>query len=136
MLIQPLIGQYKKNEYRDSIILNLNKKIVKIYKSKNFQVYFLPFYSYPRYGGPKEAALHALVRKNFGCTHFWVGRDHAGVGDFYSNYASRNYCKKNIHRIGIKIYATNEPTLCLSCKKISDTKCCRNMKKKKLVELI
>ena len=70
LLIQPLIGQYKIGEYKDDTIIKTNKIIAKTYKKK---VQVIPFFSYPRYAGPKEAALHAIVRKNYGCSKFWVG---------------------------------------------------------------
>jgi len=121
ILVQPLIGQYKKNEYVDKTIIETNKKVLNIYKKSN--LFFAPLFSYPRYGGPLEAALHALVRKNYGCTHFWVGRDHAGYKKFYSKYESQKFCLKNQKKLGIKIIAEKEPYFCGGCKKIVNKKC-------------
>ena len=70
LLIQPLIGQYKKGEYSDDLIIKTNKLALKKFNSN--KVFSIPFFSYPRYAGFREAALHALVRKNYGCSHFWV----------------------------------------------------------------
>ena len=117
LLIQPLIGQYKKGEYNDKTIMSLNKKIIGYYGNKH-KIFVIPFFSYPRYGGPREAALHALVRKNYGCTHFWVGRDHAGFKNFYKKFASQKFCKKYEKNLGIKIVAKNEPYYCDNKKKV------------------
>ena len=101
MLIQPLIGQYKKGEYKDRLIIKTNKLVSKLFKSK--KVYSIPFFSYPRYAGYREAALHAIVRKNYGCTHFWVGRDHAGFKKFYNYKQSQKYCYKNQKNLKLKL---------------------------------
>lgn len=125
LLIQPLIGQYKKGEYKDTTIISLNKKIIKSYKNKK-KIFVIPFFSYPRYGGPREAALHALVRKNYGCSHFWVGRDHAGFKNFYKKFASQVFCKKYEKKLGIKIIAQNEPYYCKIKKEVIDDCACKN----------
>ena len=110
LLIQPLIGQYKKGEYKDQYIMRSNINATKFLKST--KVFCLPFFSYPRYGGPLEASLHAIVRKNYGCTHFWVGRDHAGYKSFFSKYKSQKFCKLNQKKLGIKIVSEKEPFYC------------------------
>ncbi len=122
LLIQPLVGQYRKGEYKESIIIKTNKFLVeKIYRNKN--VYFATLYSYPRYAGPREALLHSLIRKNYGCTHFFVGRDHAGIDKYYGKYESQKICKYYEKKIGINIIAFKEPYLCLGCRKIINRKC-------------
>jgi len=128
ILIQPLMGQYKKNEYSDHIIVKTNIIASKLYKKNN--AFFIPYFSYPRYGGPLEAALHAIVRKNYGCTHFWIGRDHAGYKNYYSKYASQKYCKNIQKKLGIKIISENEPYYCSGCKKIVNKKCLSKICKK------
>ncbi len=125
LLIQPLIGQYKKNEYSDETIIKTNKILIKTYKKNS--AFFAPYFSYPRYGGPVEAALHAIVRKNYGCSHFWVGRDHAGYKNFYSKYSSQNFCLKNQKKLGIVIIAQKEPYFCSGCNKIVNKKCLKEI---------
>ncbi len=131
LLIHPLIGQFKENEYTEKAILKTNSKLVKkIYNKKN--IFFAFFNSYPRYAGPREALFHALVRKNYGCTHFLVGRDHAGVKDFYKKYESQKICLKFQKKLKIKIVIFDEPYLCIGCKNIVNKKCylCKKATKK------
>ena len=129
LLIQPLIGQYKKGEYKDRLIIKTNKLVSKLFKSK--KVYSIPFFSYPRYAGYREAALHAIVRRNYGCTHFWVGRDHAGYKNFYNYNKSQNYCYKNQKKLKIKIIAGKEPFYCKKCGRVKNISCkSLNCKKK------
>lgn len=133
LMIQPLIGQYISGEYKESIIIKTNKLIVKeLYKNKN--VFFAILNSFPRYAGPREALFHALIRKNYGCSHFLVGRDHAGVKNYHGIYDSQKICKKFQTQLGIKIITFKEPFLCQGCKKIYNRKCnlCLNKKKLKI----
>ncbi len=121
LLIQPLIGQYKKGEYSDELIYKTNKLASKIFNSK--RVFSIPFFSYPRYAGYREAALHSIVRRNYGCSHFWVGRDHAGIEDYYGYMQSQKFCHKHQNRLKIKIIPGKEPFYCSNCKIIKNTKC-------------
>lgn len=121
LLIQPLVGQYKKNEYSDDLIIKTNKLAAKLLNSK--KVFSIPFFSYPRYAGFREAALHAIVRRNYGCSHFWIGRDHAGYKNFYGYNQSKKFCYKNQKKLKIKIIPGNEPFYCSKCKEIKNIKC-------------
>jgi len=79
----------------------------------------------PIYGGPKEAFLQALMMQNFGFTDFIVGRDHAGIGNFYGKYASQQIFE-TLTSLGIRIRAISEPRFCMVCDKITTERGCRH----------
>jgi sulfate adenylyltransferase len=114
LFIHPMTGRLKKGDFTRSTILKSYKIYLK--KKRNNRIFFDEFLSNARFGGPREAAFHAIVRKNFGCTHFIVGRDHAGIKDYYSKYASQNFCRKFTKQIGLKILCFKEPYYCKKCK--------------------
>ena len=87
IFINPLIGRKKSGDFKDSVILNAYQVMIDHYLPRE-RVVLSILSTEMRYAGPKEAVFHAICRKNFGCTHFVVGRDHAGVGNFYNPEAA------------------------------------------------
>lgn len=100
LFIHPVVGKKKTGDFNAKYIIQSYEKMMKVFYPKG-SVIFSVFPSYSRYAGPREAIFTALCRKNYGCSHFVVGRDHTGVGDFYKPTASHEIFDK-FPDLGIK----------------------------------
>jgi len=87
LFVHPVIGKKKVGDFESDIIIKTYEKMIEDFYPKS-KVILGTFATYSRYCGPREAIFTALARKNFGCSHFIVGRDHTGVGEFYHPHAS------------------------------------------------
>lgn len=106
LLVQPVIGKKKSGDFRPEYIIKSYEKMIESIYPKE-KVVFAAFSTFSRYAGPREALFTALCRKNFGCSHFIVGRDHTGVGDYYDPYASQ-VIFDSFPEVGLKIVKFNE----------------------------
>jgi sulfate adenylyltransferase len=114
LFVQPLVGQKKNGDYTPEAVIKGYQTLVKDFYPAN-RVLMGILSTSMRYAGPREAVFHALVRRNYGCTHFIVGRDHAGVGNYYDKYAGHNLLRTFEGEMGIKIMYLHGPFHCNIC---------------------
>jgi sulfate adenylyltransferase len=126
LFINPVIGKKKRGDFTDQIILQAYQTLIDgFYPSERVVMSILPWQM--RYAGPKEAIFHAIVRKNFGCTHHIIGRDHAGVGDYYDTYAAHRVFD-DFPDLGIQPLFFEHSFYCQSCQNMATAKTCPHEK--------
>ena len=87
VFVNPLIGKKKSGDFKDEIIVKAYETMISNYYPEN-KCQLATLHTEMKYAGPKEAIHHAIMRQNYGCTHIIIGRDHAGVGNFYDPFAA------------------------------------------------
>lgn len=126
LFIQPLLGQKKVQDYTPEAIMRGYRILTDNFLPKN-RVLLGVLSTAMRYAGPREALFHALIRRNYGCTHFIVGRDHAGIGNYYGKYEAQDLAKQYAKAIGIKILALSGPFHCKLCDGIVTERTCSHV---------
>lgn len=122
LFINPVIGRKKKGDFKDEVILASYEELIKNYYLKERAVMAI-LKMEMRYAGPREAIHHAIIRKNFGCTHIIIGRDHAGVGNYYPPYAAQEIFDE-FPDLGIVPLFFKSFFYCRKCNSIENEKTC------------
>jgi len=123
LFLQPLVGRKKRGDYTPEAVIQGYRALIKNFYPEN-RVMFGILMTSMRYAGPREAVFHAIIRRNYGCTHFIVGRDHAGVGSYYGLYDAHTLAERFEGELGIDILRLHGPYYCAICETIVTEKTC------------